>query len=189
MDHGDHGGHGGHDMGPQCSMNMLWNTQIIDTCIVFPSWHIGSNGQFVVSFFAIVALGIFYEYLRAFSTAFDRRLAASLTKGKSRSHSPASERASPARATEYEEAGLLSGRVRVNKVGYVTIPCFPPLYRVIRALLYGTTVFLSFFLMLVFMTYNAYLILATVAGAAIGHYIFGSHIDIEGGASKGMACH
>jgi len=168
-------------------MNMLWNTQIIDTCIVFPSWHIGSNGQFVVSFFAIVALGIFYEYLRAFSTAFDRRLAASLTKGKSRSrgHSPASERASPARATEYEEAGLLSGRVRVNKVGAQV----PPLYRVIRALLYGATVFLSFFLMLVFMTYNAYLILATVAGAAIGHYIFGSHIDTEGGASKGMACH
>ena len=172
-------------MGPQCSMNMLWNTQIIDTCIVFPSWHIGSNGQFVVSFFAIVALGIFYEYLRAFSTAFDRRLAASLTKGKTRGHSPASGRGSPARGADYEEAGLLSGRIRVNRTGAQV----PPLYRLIRALLYGATVFLSFFLMLVFMTYNAYLILATVAGAAIGHYIFGSHIGIEGSSGKGMACH
>lgn len=71
--------------------------------------------------------------------------------------------------------------------------------------------FLSFFLMLVFMTYNvswitsylvcvlraiiqAYLILATVIGAALGHFIFSSHMNIDvvlygGGENKGMACH
>lgn len=35
----------------------------------------------------------------------------------------------------------------------VSVP-IPPISRAIRALLYGATVFLSFFLMLVFMTYN-----------------------------------
>ena len=84
--------------------------------------------------------------------------------------------------------------------------------RLTRAALYGAQVFLSFFLMLVFMTYNvrllsslyslsysmfivqAYLIAATVLGAAIGHFIFSSHMDIDavlsgGAADKGMACH
>jgi copper transporter 1 len=76
--------------------------------------------------------------------------------------------------------------------------------------LYGATVFLSFFLMLVFMTYNvrlastpeppyitdslpsqAYLILAVVVGAALGHYIFGGHMDLDATSvdAKGMACH
>jgi solute carrier family 31 (copper transporter), member 1 len=78
--------------------------------------------------------------------------------------------------------------------------------------LYGATVFVSFFLMLVFMTYNvsvlpfpgsflflnssfqAYLIVATVVGAAIGHYIFQSELDVDAalagmGNAKGVSCH
>lgn len=66
--------------------------------------------------------------------------------------------------------------------------------------------------MLVFMTYNvsglsyvcllseivipaqAYLILAVVLGAGIGHFVFGSHMDLNAALSgpvdaKGMACH
>ncbi|KAH7910593.1 copper transporter [Hygrophoropsis aurantiaca] len=184
----DHGGHGGHEMGPMCSMNMIWNTQIIDTCIVFKQWHIHSTGAFIVSFFIIVGLGVFYEYLRAFQTAFDKRLAAALTKGKSRSP-VRSGRSTPEHASEIEEAGLLTGRrvFRTDQTGTRV----PTPYRLMRAIFYGATVFLSFFLMLVFMTYNAYLILAVVAGAAIGHYIFGGYVDFAGigGGAKGMACH
>ncbi|KAF5348624.1 hypothetical protein D9758_006858 [Tetrapyrgos nigripes] len=187
MSHGDHSGHGGHGghempMEPMCSMSMLWNTQIIDTCIVFPSWHIRSNSGFVWSFFAIVLLGILYEYLRVFQKTVDQRIALSLTKGKSRSgHSSRSN------SPTTEERGLLSGGLKsANSVAV------PPISRAIRAILYGATVFLSFFLMLVFMTYNAYLILAVVLGAAFGHYIFGGNINpdallADGG--KGMACH
>ncbi|TFY62557.1 hypothetical protein EVJ58_g3792 [Rhodofomes roseus] len=71
MNHGDHGGHGGMDhgdggmdMGKMCSMNMIWNTQIEDTCVVFDWWHIRSTAGFVASFFVIVALGVLYEWLR-----------------------------------------------------------------------------------------------------------------------------
>lgn len=90
----------------------------------------------------------------------------------------------------------------------------PP--RALRAALYGATVFLSFFLMLVFMTYNvrscylmltipmliysgaalqAYLILAVVFGASLGHFVLNGYLDVEGvllgggGDAKGMACH
>ena len=42
--------------GPTCSMNMLWNTQIEDTCIVFRSWHISTKAGFVFSCAAVVAV-------------------------------------------------------------------------------------------------------------------------------------
>ncbi|KAL1681782.1 Ctr copper transporter family-domain-containing protein [Schizophyllum commune] len=189
MDHGDHGGHGGHDMpmGPMCSMNMLWNTQIIDTCIVFPSWHISSHTQFVLSCIAVAALGVLYEYLRAVQTAVDVRVARALagSKGKTRARS-----GSRTPDGEPEEAGLLSGR-RARRANETPVPPAP---RALRAILYGLIVFLSFFLMLVFMTYNAYLILAVVVGAALGHYIFGGTMNIDAilnsaSGGKSMACH
>ncbi|KAJ7282919.1 Ctr copper transporter [Mycena rebaudengoi] len=196
--------HSGHEMPmARCSMNMLWcvNTQIIDTCIVFKSWHVRSNRAFVYSCLAIVLLGVFYEYLRAVQKALDVRIARSLSassaaaaKGKSRSRSRSS--GAPAAGSDEsdadatEDAALLTGR-RVFKVTSTGTPV-PFLLRALRATLYGSTVFLSFFLMLVFMTYNAYLIAATVLGAALGHFIFGGTIAADAllnGESKGMACH
>jgi len=189
-------------MGPKCSMNMLWNTQIINTCIVFRQWHISSTFSFVLSFFVIIALGVLYEYLREVQKTVDRRIAAGLrgsgaerARG-SRSGSRARREASssPEGLSEVEDSGLLTGRRALKRASGCGTPV-PLVLRIIRAILYGVTVLLSFFLMLVFMTYNAYLILAVVAGAALGHFIFGKEIDVEGVLSgggaggKGMACH
>ncbi|KAH9942352.1 Ctr copper transporter [Epithele typhae] len=197
MNHGDHGGHGGHDMPmpmpgeptpPTCSMNMLWNTQIEDTCIVFRQWHVSSTGAFVLSCAAVVALGVLYEYMRVAVRALDVRVAATLSaQGKGK----AAVSAIRAGEEDSEEAGLLTGSVVVKARDGVLLPLSA---RVTRASLYGAQVFLSFFLMLVFMTYNAYLIAATVLGAALGHFIFSPRMDIDavlsGGAdAKGMACH
>ncbi|KAK0505169.1 copper transporter [Armillaria luteobubalina] len=179
----DHGAHSGEMALPRCSMNMLWNTQIEHTCVVFRSWHIKTTSQFVLSCLAIVALGVFYEYLRALQETVDARIAASLSKGKQCRRSRSSSRASEAA----EDALLLSGRVLGKPSTGVPVP---PLHRALRATLYGVTVFLSFFLMLVFMTYNAYLIFAVVVGAVIGHYVFGGELNLGTlGEDKGMACH
>ncbi|KAI0684738.1 Ctr copper transporter [Cytidiella melzeri] len=177
----------------RCSMNMLWNTQIENTCIVFRSWHISSTQAFVFSCFVIVALGILYEWLREVQKVTDRKIAATLSaqgKGKSRVGGLVSGRRSP--EADSEEEGLLTGLRMSKDDNGVVIPLS---MRASRAILYGAQVFLSFFLMLVFMTYNAYLILATVIGAAVGHFIFNGHMDIEivlaGGSAggRGMSCH
>jgi len=175
-----------HDMPlmPMCKMNMLWNTDIIDTCIIFRSWHVTSNSFFIGSCISIVILSILYEYLRVFQRKLDYHIALSLQpkgKARSRANSPSIE----------ESAGLLTGRIMSTSLTGTPVPIIP---RVLRALIYGVTVFLSFFLMLIFMTYNAYLIGAVVVGAALGHYIFGSTINIDAiladsSGSKGLACH
>ncbi|KAG6378196.1 Ctr copper transporter [Boletus reticuloceps] len=179
MYHGG-GGHEGHDMPAMCSMHMLWNTQIIDTCIVFPSWHVHTHAQFVLSFAAIVLLSVLFEYLRLFQRDVDARIKERVNRGKRAASPAASGRNTPERG---EDVGLLHGtRLATHRRG----AAIPPHYQTLRAVLYGASVLLSSFLMLVFMTYNAYLIFAVVAGAAIGHYLFSGFVEPD---CKGMTCH
>ncbi|KIY66749.1 Ctr copper transporter, partial [Cylindrobasidium torrendii FP15055 ss-10] len=162
-------GHGGHDAPsmPMCSMNMLWNTQVVDTCIVFSSWHIHSSTQFALSFIIIVLMGVAYEYIRHIQRRYDAHIVATAATSRV-SRSPSRE--------------SLLDNPTVNGIPV------PQYHRAVRALLYGSAVFVSFFLMLVFMTYNAYLIVAVVIGAAIGYYLFNPEL-ILAASDKGMACH
>ncbi|KAF9467468.1 Ctr copper transporter [Collybia nuda] len=177
--------------GPQCSLHMLWNTQIVDTCIVFPGWHISSTTAFIFSCLAVIGLSVFYEYLRVFQKKYDVHLAKTLvSQGRGKVRAAGSGRSTP--DIEPEESGLLSGRRSLSAAATGTP--VPPIARITRAIFYGATIFLSFFLMLVFMTYNAYLIASVVVGAGLGHYIFGSTINVDAVLSdsqsaKTMACH
>jgi len=55
----------------------------------------------------------------------------------------------------------------------------------IKSLLYGFQNFYAFMLMLVFMTYNGWVMVAVSLGAFLGYYVFGSHTS----ATKETACH
>jgi copper transporter 1 len=174
----------------KCSMNMIWNTQIADTCIIFEQWHISTTFGFVVSCLVVIALGVLYEYLRMLQSQVDVRIATSL-KRKRNNGGNAATREPLETVPEEEDTGLLSGR-SIRRAELVSV--VPPGSRAFRAIMYGITVFLSFFLMLVFMTYNAYLILSVVLGAAIGHYVFNQHMNVDAvlnGSSpgKGVSCH
>lgn len=53
------------------------------------------------------------------------------------------------------------------------------------AALYAVQVFYSFFIMLLFMTYNGFVMLAVAVGAFVGYLAFGDNTS----ASKTVACH
>lgn len=57
--------------------------------------------------------------------------------------------------------------------------------RVTRSVFYAILVAISFWLMLVFMTYNGFLMLSVVIGAGIGHYAFGGNLSSD----RGIQCH
>ncbi|CCE88915.1 Piso0_001705 [Millerozyma farinosa CBS 7064] len=59
-------------------------------------------------------------------------------------------------------------------------------HKIKGSVLYGLQVGYSFLLMLVFMTYNGWYMLAVVLGAIIGHYLWPSP---ETSTSMSMACH
>jgi copper transporter 1 len=54
-----------------------------------------------------------------------------------------------------------------------------------KALLYGAQVFYSFFIMLLFMTYNGWVMIAVAVGAVLGYLLWGG----EASAAKSVACH
>jgi len=56
--------------------------------------------------------------------------------------------------------------------------------KAVKALLYALQVFYSFFIMLLFMTYNGWIMLAVAVGAFIGYSAFGGS-----SATKSVACH
>ncbi|KAK7205204.1 Ctr copper transporter family-domain-containing protein [Myxozyma melibiosi] len=58
--------------------------------------------------------------------------------------------------------------------------------RFFKALMYAVQVVYSFFIMLIAMTYNCWIIIAVGVGAFIGHLTFGSK---SGSTAKGMSCH
>ncbi|GMK59963.1 hypothetical protein CspeluHIS016_0901800 [Cutaneotrichosporon spelunceum] len=169
MDHGDHGG-GGHDA-PKCSMNMLWNAQVADTCVVFRSWHISGWATMLVSCAVIVGISVAYAALLARNRRYERSVAAALAAAPMTGYAAVDEQSGP-------------------KVGIIRLPSS---VRATRAGMYAVSVAIAYFLMLVAMTYNVYLCTAIVIGAFVGHYVYEDEMDISafvpGAGTRGLACH
>ncbi|WRT63669.1 uncharacterized protein IL334_000592 [Kwoniella shivajii] len=211
MDHGDHSGHGdaghsmpgmGHDVTPSCSMNMLWNNQIEDTCVVFRSWHISGPMTMFISCILVVVISFGYSTLLHSIKSLDRKIALSLyqTSVPNRRVDSHSNLNSSSNVNSRRESSIVppvgngysvveSGAL--TKVGMTKLSLQT---RMIRASLYALSVGISFWLMLVAMTYNTYLFLSIIIGAFLGHISYESEIDVGavlggGGNGKGLACH
>ncbi|KUJ22776.1 Ctr copper transporter [Mollisia scopiformis] len=164
MDHShmDHSAMG-HDMPAtdMCSMNMLftWNTQ--NLCIIFHWWHVQTTPGLIFSLLAVVALTALYEALRASSRRYERWVE------KRTDEVPLVTESTPF---------LWSGRnqVEVSKRAHV-----------VKAALYAVQNFYAFMLMLLFMTYNGWVMLAVGVGAFVGYLLFGNNTS----ATKDGACH
>ncbi|CAO3643622.1 unnamed protein product [Cunninghamella echinulata] len=70
----------GHDMPEMCSMNMIFNWQMKNTCVVFEWWHIHTPLGMFLSCLAIFAIGAGYEYIRAWASELDCGVALADTK-------------------------------------------------------------------------------------------------------------
>ncbi|KIR63724.1 solute carrier family 31 (copper transporter), member 1 [Cryptococcus bacillisporus CA1873] len=187
MDHGDHSGHTmpGMDM-PVCSMNMLWNNQVADTCVVFRSWHISGTWTMILSCLVIIGISLFYSYLLHYIKDYDRHIAAAIYSStqqgrRDRDGSPAGTGLIPPIPAAYGgiESGAF-GRIGTDVLIIIRLAStrLPLNLRLIRAGLYAVTVAISFWLMLVAMTYNTYLFSSIVVGAFFGHVIYEDEMDV-----------
>jgi copper transporter 1 len=173
--YGRYGAHGGdHESGiggMRCSMNMLFNWNITNTCVIFSWWRINSIVSLLLSMLILFALAAAYEWLRQKARIYDEHIVeidSRIVRGSSVEEGPE------------EEILLIGGRARDNGV---RLTGKQQLY---RSFLYATLVGFSFFLMLVFMTYNGYIMLSVVAGAGTGFFFFSKD---NLGPTKGMQCH
>ncbi|ORZ41316.1 Ctr copper transporter family-domain-containing protein [Catenaria anguillulae PL171] len=190
MDHGS-GGSSGSMPGMDHSMMMQWNWATQHFSVVFSWWHVMSGLDFCLSLLAVFALAMLYErtqaerarleYLASSPKAAALASRTSAAGGRRpRSESPHLQGNEPllAGSSLTDDGGLptpvavdmpaSTASVRsVNRPGTLTRT---QMYY--RTALMAASYFLSIFLMLIFMTYNGWIILAAVAGAATGFHQF-----------------
>ncbi|KEF59255.1 uncharacterized protein A1O9_04099 [Exophiala aquamarina CBS 119918] len=171
MDHGDMGGgHGDMDMGGQCSMNMLFTWSSKDLCIVFRQWRITGTFSLILSLIAIVLLAAGYECIREVSRRYEQgynaRMSAYSTGASSESQS-------------------LNASSSLLVVGRDSKSAEERKGTLIKGALYAVQVFYSFFIMLLFMTYNGWVMIAVAVGAFVGYILFGRNSS----SAKSVACH
>merc|ERR1711939_94696 len=206
MDHGGHGhegmGDGGHSM--SCSMNMIWNWDPEGICLVFPSLRISSTESLLVSIVFLFALSFSFEALRVRATRDDKLLRVRYASGNSGAFVPTGRRNATLDSSSTGAAGGASGsssRPR-SPAGEPLLPrsakginglgrsvSLPGSVQLRRSLTYVIMLAISFYIMLIVMTYNAVLIGSVLAGAFAGHFFCHREIDSVDGDDKGLACH
>ncbi|KAL8862913.1 MAG: hypothetical protein Q9178_000855 [Gyalolechia marmorata] len=167
MDHHDHMGHGGMDMpseGAKCNMNMLFTWDTTNLCIIFPQWRIYSTFSLLLSLLGVIILTAGYELVRELSRRYEASSAEYVNRLPN-DDEDLRERSS------YLWAGKNVGVAEKKQ-------------KLFKALLYAAQVFYSFFIMLLFMTYNGWVMLSVAVGAFVGYLAFGNS-----SSTKSVACH
>ncbi|KAK1594654.1 ctr copper transporter [Colletotrichum navitas] len=153
--------------GGGCKISMLWNYNTIGSCFISSSWKITSNGMFAGSLIGVILLVILLEFLRRAVKEYDRYLI--------RTHK-----------ARYADAGAASPRsvsaddhgkgpsTSAAAVSSTVVPRFRPtvLQQAVRALLHVCQFAVAYFVMLLAMYYNGYMIICIFIGSYIGAFIF-----------------
>ncbi|KAI9323226.1 Ctr copper transporter [Dichotomocladium elegans] len=150
---------------------MLFNWQVEDVCIVWRWWHVSTVWGLFLSCFILFGIAVGYEYVRMVSNRLDQRWYDAATKCMLDDNLEDSEN------TEL----LHSTTPRMAKKRLLTRN-----QALARSAIYAFLVAVSFWLMLVFMTYNGYLMIAIILGAGVGHFLFGQEFFV---ASRSIQCH
>ncbi|OAL01405.1 Ctr-domain-containing protein [Phaeosphaeriaceae sp. SRC1lsM3a] len=166
---GGMGGMGGMSMGGGCKISMLWNWNTVDACFIAKSWRIRSQGAFAGSCIGVILLVIALEFLRRAGKEYDRYIVAQHIKTLA-SAGPSSSSASSA------DGGATKNTTTATALPIAAAaPRFRPsiLQQAVRALLHMLQFAVAYFVMLLAMYYNGYIIICIFIGAYIGYFIFG----------------
>ncbi|KAK9235532.1 Ctr copper transporter family-domain-containing protein [Lipomyces kononenkoae] len=180
MDHGSMDHSGTQHSSSTCKMNMVLNWDPTDVCVVFEWWHIRGPGTLAASLICIILLGIGYEYLRT------------ITSVPVIPHTDIDDCDSDGSSTPTlidvempPPIAVPSDTTKYGTLSNVRKTTFLKRYGMrLRSVLYAIQVMYSFFIMLIAMTYNGWIIIAVGVGALIGHLFFGYRTQ-----SRTMSCH
>jgi len=162
---------------------MLWNWYTVDACFLSSSWHITSPGMFAGSCIGVICLVVSLEFLRRLGKEYDQYILHNFQTRHSViiSTSPYTTGGGPGGLadTDAADASHSNGSDRSKLVGAKTASIgnggsFRPNLRqqVVRALLHMLQFAVAYFIMLLAMYYNGYIIICIFIGAFIGSFIF-----------------
>ncbi|KYN36554.1 High affinity copper uptake protein 1 [Trachymyrmex septentrionalis] len=165
MNHGgmDHGSIGGMHHGIETStdsmcsgmgmhgMSMTFHTGYCEV-VLFENWKISSIGGLVGSMIGIAIMAALYEGLKYYREYLFWKTY---------------------NALQYRSVTVPSEKNVVAEDNRVVQPTMMSWMHLFQTFLHIIQIVLSYFLMLIFMTYNVWLCCAVVSGAAVGYFLFG----------------
>lgn len=172
--------------GPACKISMLWNWYTIDSCFIARSWHVRSKGGFAGSCIGVVLLGMAVELVRRLQREYDRNLLA--RHAKSLESTAATTADSPEGSVDHKHPGEQSfvARMFVPTLSTGFTPSF--FQQAIRALFYVVQYAGAYFIMLLAMYYNGYIIICIFIGGYLGNFFFGGDSFQDGGIKTQKTC-
>ncbi|OTB02654.1 hypothetical protein M426DRAFT_13255 [Hypoxylon sp. CI-4A] len=173
-----------------CKVSMLWNWETIDACFLSDTWQIKSRGAFAGLCIGIVLLVMLLELLRRAIKTYDSYLI----------HQHQKTTASLAASALNRSTDTANGALIVKEGGTIAVsavPFRPNIWQqAIRALLHTLHFALAYWIMLLAMYYNGYIIICIIIGAFFGFFAFqwehiGPRNELNGGgiARDGTGCH
>ncbi|PMD34942.1 Ctr-domain-containing protein [Hyaloscypha variabilis F] len=161
-------------MGGDCQISMLWNWYTVDSCFISATWKNTSHGMFAGTCIGVICLVVSLEFLRRLGKEYDRYL----VRNYKTFHQPST---SDGESNSQDNKGV---SVRTTSVAAVA-PFKPnPFQQAIRALLHMLQFAVAYFIMLLAMYYNGYIIISIFIGAYIGSFVFSW--EALGGGSNGQ---
>ncbi|KAL2272066.1 hypothetical protein VTJ83DRAFT_1437 [Remersonia thermophila] len=155
----------GHGMGGHgCVISMLWNWNTVDACFISSTWKIKSAGMFAGSCIGVILLVMSLEMLRRAVKEYDRYLINKYLASQGQPHRPISS-AGKAASDEGSPAPVCA-----TVVGQGYRPTL--LEQAVRALLHMFQFAVAYFVMLLAMYYNGYIIICIFIGAYLGSFVF-----------------
>lgn len=157
MDHSGHTtmmpGHGGHM--PGMDMMKMYFHADVEAVILFSGWHVSTVGGMVGSCFAVFVMAALYEGLKVLREYLLRKFNVHIRQG-TRSYNSA-----------------YSTDTMITETFNTVSPRLCSASHYLQTFLHIVQVIISYFLMLIFMTYNIWLCMAVALGAGTGYFIFG----------------
>ncbi|KAI0975266.1 Ctr copper transporter [Xylaria arbuscula] len=157
------------NMRPQehpCKISMLWNWDTVDTCFLSKEWHVHSHGAFAGLCIGVILIVILLEFFRHLSRQYDAYIMAQAQEEVAL----VAQGASPSDAS-----GSLNGKEQqVTQAAAVPVVSLRPslVQQLTRALLHTLQFATAYWVMLLAMYYNGYIIICILIGAFIGSFIF-----------------
>ncbi|PYH92468.1 Ctr-domain-containing protein [Aspergillus ellipticus CBS 707.79] len=169
---------------------MLWNWNTVDTCFISKAWHITSAGMFAGSCIGVICLVICLELLRRIAREYDAfivhraRLHADVLTVETVSNTRV---ASSSNNTDNDNDN--GGESNSQTSPTTPAPNLTPtlfthrptiLEQLVRAALYTVQFAVAYFVMLLAMYYNGYIIICIFVGAFIGAFVFSWEVVVDG---------
>ncbi|KAK3385792.1 high affinity copper transporter [Podospora didyma] len=158
------GGMGGMSGGNGCKISMLWNWYTVDACFISSSWRVTSAGMFAASCIGTILLSICLEILRRSVKEYDTYLIRTHTDNYVSLGSSGGGRGEGSHSPNKGPAGVAFPL----PIGYR--PSL--LQQTLRALLHMLQFAVAYFIMLLAMYYNGYIIICIFIGIFLGAFFF-----------------